>query len=160
MFNGLHAMMQTISGRSGDQLEDVVRCAAVSWCRGECGECYLQHLDTSPPPPVTSHRLTGQDTAQRRCWTFSKYGMETRQKVFLFLKVESTSRLPPHPPGAEWPVMDRVASAALKSGDRSVSSGAQARKREMHFVEIFGKIWKTVRSRVQFNWTRNCVITV
>ena len=31
MFNGLHAMMQTISGRSGDQLEDVV---SVPLCPG------------------------------------------------------------------------------------------------------------------------------
>ena len=83
-----------------------------------------------------------------------------KAKSIFILKSREYKQATPHPPGAEWPVMDRVASAAHKSGDRSVSSGARARKREMHFVEIFGKIWKTVRSRVQFNWTRNCVITV
>ena len=133
----------------------------MSWCRGECGECYLQHLDTSPPPPVTSHRVTCQDTAQRRCWMLDIFKILNGNKAnsIFILKSREYKQATPHPPGAEWPVMDRVASAAHKSGDRSVSSGARARKREMHFVEIFGKIWKTVRSRVQFNWTRNCVIT-
>ena len=70
------------SGRSGDQLEDVVRwchCVLVSgrmWRMLSPASWYI-----SSSTPVTRHRVTCQDTAQRRSWTFSKYGMETRQKV-------------------------------------------------------------------------------
>ena len=78
----------------------------MSWCRGECGECYLQHLDTSPPPPVTSHRVTCQDTAQRRYWMLDIFKILNGNKaksIFILKSREYKQATPP-------PSWSRVAS--------------------------------------------------
>ena len=71
----------------------------MSWCRGECGECYLQHLDTSPPP-VTSHRVTCQDTAQRRYWMLDIFKIlnGNKAKSIFILKSREYKQATPPPP--------------------------------------------------------------